>query len=457
MGSFVIICLTAGLLSCDQPCLRSVLSVLKQAKAHTRPVDYCDTPTPKLFEKENLELYIRVKYGFGWGETTSFLLPSLKLFWPHIHVVIVFDAEELDDQWAAANINNITAKFSPITFRSTLRKQYTNSGLLGLKSKADPKLEWHGYQREHVDMMYADEIVHAKYIAIADSDAMVVTLVTPNTVFSDSKPRIIGVLSRSAMGSDKNWVHGIQAVQFMLKKDYVISCMSYFPVILKREHIRMFREHVERVHKKPFIEVYKEMFIMTQWYCHYSMMCNYVWHYHHDDYVFHYHSYVGWRQGWDSPQPNQIKKFDFLTETNKQPVVRASTHASYTLGQGHLYKKYNPFVAGPAFIEAFCFIAHAQCQSNVDRLLWKKACAQSGVHVNDVQKLLFRFESWQSWEWEPRIRQAQAMHYQDVEASTNWISWGKTVLNQTQPELWKKLIDNFEMVQRAQASSKPPR
>ena len=407
----------------------------------SEPLRYDKTPTPAFFEKSNYELYIRVKFGFGWGEVTSLLLPSLQLFWPHCSVVMVFDGEEKEDQDAASNIAKLTEKFAPVKFRSSLRDQYTKAGLVGLRNKVDPKLVWHGYQREHIDMMYADEISTAKYIGIADSDALMITPIMPSTVFSkDGRPIVIGTVSRSAMGGDVNWNHGIMAVEFMLKKEYAICCMSYFPVILKREHITEFRAHVEKVHKKPFIEVYKEMFLLTKWYCHYSMMCNYVWHFHRDQYDFHYQSYVGWRAGWDTKLQYQVSDWSFLNEQNKHPIVRASTHASYTLGYGHLYKNYKPEAPARAFLESFCYAANAQCRNATDCDRWRKRCAASKVNLNAVQPLLFRFESWQSWEYDPKIHEAQVSHYNSLKSYPYWLSYGAYVLEKTQPTIWKQFM-----------------
>ena len=426
-----------------------------QSEKDTISLSYERTPVPKLFRKDNLELYLRVRYVIGWPESSNLLLPSLKLFWPHASIAVVFDAEEVVDQWAAANIQNISARYAPVNFRAVLAEDYRS--MLGVQTLTIPSFPYLGYHRGHLDMMHADKHVQSKHVGFVDSDAMMVTLVTPESIFSpDGKPRIIGFLSRDNMGFEPYGIQFMKAVRYMLKKDAVLVCMSYFPVMFKREHITKFREYVAKVHNKPFLDVFKEMFRKTILYCHYSMMCNYVWYYHRDDYVFHYHSYVAWRPGWDEPQPDQIKNFGFLTDENKRPVARVSTHATYTIMTDHLRPgTYNHSIAGPWFIDGFCYVANAQCQSPQVCRFWHEACGRSGIDLDGTQVLLFRFERTQSWEWDSRCEDAQRNHYDKVRNAAFWIPWGEEVLSQTYPELWEELM-NFYKAAKSRKMSSPP-
>lgn len=70
--------------------------------------------------------------------------------------------------------------------------------------------------------------------------------------------------------------------------------MSYFPVVMKTEHVKGMREYIEKIHGKPFLEVFHEWIVRPEHQeivAHFHPMCIYMWHFHRDEYSWHsYHT-----------------------------------------------------------------------------------------------------------------------------------------------------------------------
>jgi hypothetical protein len=62
-----------------------------------------------------------------------------------------------------------------------------------------------------------------------------------------------------------------------------MTCMSYFPVIVKTAHIREMREYLARYHNKSFDQAFKEN-INSNHYSQFGIMCTYLWGFHKDEY-----------------------------------------------------------------------------------------------------------------------------------------------------------------------------
>lgn len=396
------------------------------------------------FADDNLQLYMRLSYNHSWGEARSVMLQSQLFFWPHVRTHIVFDAEDISGprgKEVLAEIEEGIEDFRPLRISHSFAKPYIGYNLEGAPGGPDCKCVWHGYQRGHLDMLFADRIVKSKYVGLTDTDAMFVTLVTPESIFSaGGRPRVFGVLGRANRGADVMWRNIAASTAYFLKKDYVVACMAYFPVIIATAHIKEMRSYVEKMHGQPFIKVYKEMFMKWGFYCHFSIMCNYVWHFHRNDYTWHYHNYQQNRPSWDTPIPGQIHKFNFLTLDNLKPRARVSTHASYTILGQHLYNAHKPELIAVPMTQGFCYALLAQAKTQRERESWSRACQIVRISSSSTyQVLLFRFESWLSWEWSPHTHEAQMVHYDTVKRAPYWAEYGKKILKQRQPIAWKNL------------------
>ena len=408
-----------------------------------------DENAPPEFHPDHLQLYTRMKYTYGWNESRSCFLPSLQLFWPHVRVVVGLDADGKEDQNMAPKIAEmVTSQYPPLRARGELIANHPS--LLRYPG-------YSGYRRGQLDMMFADKVVNSKYVGLCDTDTLFVTLVMPRTVFTaDGRPIVHGSVSRASNG---DWWRKVAiGVHYMLKKPYAISCMSYFPVILETAHIAEMRAYVEKIHGRPFIEVYKGLYRFGV-YCHYSIMCNYIWHFHRDKYDMRHQNYYRFEGDWNASRQGEISDYSFLTKENTKPVVRASTHYSYTsfgvpydlprgkkmIAAGFMHHirggKYTPDVFRPLLVFSFCYSAMAQCRDRAELSRLTSACAKINATQDKLHTLLYRFEIWQTWEWDPRCLQAQQEYFESMKAyKSNWFSYGKDILERFQNSSYSTLI-----------------
>ena len=403
---------------------------------------------PAEFRLENIELYTRMKFDKAWNEARSCFFPSLQLFWPHIRVVVGLDADAAHDQQMAPKIAEmVKSQYPPLQARGVLIADYPS--VVGNPG-------YSGYYRGQLDMMFADKVVKSKYVGLSDTDTLFVTLVTPRAVFAaDGRPIIHGSISRASNGDW--WWKAAVGVHYILKKPCAISCMSHFPVILETKHIAEMRAYVEKIHGKPFLEVYKGLFKFG-YYCHYSIMCNYIWHFHRDKYEMHYQNYYRFAGDWNATRKGEINDFSFLTKENIRPIVRVSTHYSYTsfgvpydlprgakmIARGfvqHLGNRYAPEQVRPLIIHSFCYSAMAQCKEPAECDKLTRACGKVGAANDKLQILLYRFEIWQSWEWDSRCLTVQQEYYQTVKDYKHyWLPYGKEVLERFQKSAFTELM-----------------
>ena len=66
-----------------------------------------------------------------------------------------------------------------------------------------------------------------------------------------------------------------------------VRCMSYFPVIIKRVHLHLMREHISKMHHgKSFDDVFRDR---NGIYSQFNVMCAYMFYFHRDEYVWYMH------------------------------------------------------------------------------------------------------------------------------------------------------------------------
>ena len=93
---------------------------------------------------------------------------------------------------------------------------------------------------------------HKKYVAyieLNDTDTMFVSRVVPEMLFVDGKPKVVASYGYIV---HTWWQHASEDTFNLFKTKEVMRCMSYFPVIMKVEHIVELRKYFEKLHGMPF-------------------------------------------------------------------------------------------------------------------------------------------------------------------------------------------------------------
>ncbi|KAL3856468.1 hypothetical protein ACJMK2_011222 [Sinanodonta woodiana] len=250
---------------------------------------------------EDLELYRRMSSAF-LELYDNVVLPSLKYFWPgNVSIVVVLDQERPQDH----------------ELGKTFSKRYPYPRVV-YQNPIDPIF------------FYPEDKITKRYVGFIDTDTVFVTRVIPELLFEEGKPVIIGNYGKYEMplfAKEESLGTGK-----MLKSKEIARGMSYFPVIMKVSHIVELRNYVEKLHNKTFDEIFK--ISSNGPYSQFSVMCQYVWNFHRDEYKFYFHfrSYNnGTWNGEDNPPGREPYTFyqTNVTEEQKMPKPRSSIHLRY--------------------------------------------------------------------------------------------------------------------------------
>ena len=188
-----------------------------------------------------LELYVQFTNNGGWAKDFEhWLMRSVDLFWPEEHrkVTVVLDGWKASDHGFGCYV---------------LSKWPRHQVNVCYRNQMDPKVYQNdGHNQIYLDMMHADTCIRSEYVGFVDTDSMFVTVITPNLLFENKKPIVVGRIGRPVRPC---W---LVTAAYILGHTQVMQHMSYFLVIFKVEHIIKMRRHVELYHRKAFMEVFRE-------------------------------------------------------------------------------------------------------------------------------------------------------------------------------------------------------
>ena len=430
---------------------------------------------PAVFRPDNLQLYVRLNSSRGWGEARSYLLPSLQMFWPHSKLLVVLDQEDPVERVFANNVAEKCKEFQPVVVKGVTVPPPTLPGIA--KRKNAWGVQFLGYYQGQMDMLYADKITTSKYVAFVDTDTVFTTLVTPESIFADSqKPRIIGMVHRTATGARDadQWRRMYAPTTEALKRPYTMGCMNMFPVVVYTKHLAALRRHMAKIHGKSFLEAYVDVWSHHPLWCHFTILCNYLWYYHRADYDFHFQSAVHWRQGWQNLQDDGANNdASVFNKVNRSPLVRVSIHAAYAAPEFldvdkmitktspekgfHLKEnRYEPFLIQTLLVRGFCFAATSLCSTSeaCDRL--RQVC-RSVQFQREPFLPFFRFEVTyeNGWFSDQRDIEAQRRYEKSLAGQERWLVHAGTVLEQrTKNKKWSDLATSIMSVSKHQTGSR---
>eukprot|EP00112_Aurelia_sp_Birch-Aquarium-sp1_P019081 Seg4654.1 transcript_id=Seg4654.1/GoldUCD/mRNA.D3Y31 product="hypothetical protein" protein_id=Seg4654.1/GoldUCD/D3Y31 len=341
------------------------------------------------------ELYVRLtniesfrKQLDGW------LFKSINLFFVKYlaSTVVVLDKEKSAD-W---------------DFGNEILKNYKHMKLRLCFMNPVPQDIIHNWSKErmYLDMMHADNCTQKEFVGFLDVDTLFVTAVTEDLLFEDDKPVVTGRIGAPRIPC---W---IATAEYILGRKQVMQCMSYFPVVFKVTHITEMRTYVEKIHNKTFLEVFKiapqAAKVATSCFCHYSIMCNFVWYHHREAYAWHLQVVPGGKWNGIGAIPSMVDASYFENEvlaSEKIPIPRSSVHARHIMHKG----KYLDGVV-PSKAVTDTFMKEGVCYS-----FGFEKCPEKCREFNkgEIQNSLFAFENYR-WQWDPRCYQMQVKHYTRV-------------------------------------------
>ena len=341
---------------------------------------------------QDLEVYVRYTTADAEfpKQAESWLFRNISLFWPkNATVIVVLDKENAGDRVYGSKIKKSTWS-KKISFKVCYMDAYP------------PEMIHHwGKMRMYVDMMHADLCTNATYVGLVDVDTLFTTAVMPSLVLEAGKPVVIGRIGEPRIPC---W---IKTGEYVLGIKQVMQCMHYFPVTFKTAHIKEFRDYVTKLHGKDFNDVIAEASskskVDSNCYCHYSMMCNYMWYHHRNEYAWHLQYVKPTR-----PSTASVPYEYFNTEVKpheKIPHPRSSQHIRHFMLNG---KYMDAVIPSERFVNDT--LLEGLCYSFGVRLCCSLCSGyeQTSIHVN-----LFNFENY-DWLWDSRCMEKQIEHYQNV-------------------------------------------
>lgn len=305
-----------------------ILLIQHGTTTNANNISYCNRKWPTLDLFLPMNLHQNTKHPRYYEFETMFLRTFL-LFFPlqlsNVSLTVAVD-EELKGTSAAIEVNN------------TL-KEVENLVPGGIKLIGLPVSQYYrsGYDRQQFVMFWADNFTNKEYVGFLDSDVAFITLIDREDLFEDGKPVVNGRSGYHPAGDGlSKWSYGTFMALGILEP---FKCMSYFPVIIKTEHLKELRDFISHYHKLSFNQAFL-VNVSSQPYSQFAIMCTYLFHYRRDDYKWYIHTET---PDWDgknpAPHPGQDNNFSLFSPEMYIAKPRIATHV------GHRRCPSNPIVS----------------------------------------------------------------------------------------------------------------
>ena len=334
---------------------------------------------------------------------STWLLLSLKLFWPKhlMNIKLLLDDESQRDYKIGLRLAK-TWPYPKIAFRKP----------------GDPSVYGHNQRRRmFLSYFYPDEYVSAKYVGFVDTDTMFITVITPQMLFVKGKPTV------QARIGEPYYQVGVECwsdvTEYFLGEKEALQCMTYFPVIFKVRHVVEMRKFAEKRFGKPFLEIFRKSLDFQNpslrgfdCICQYSIICNYVWYHHRDEYDFHLQMtpHGNWTGDHRRQSQQSMEYFKSIDSKYFTPKPRVAIHAQHYMENGVYIDKHKDITREPHFTHLKRRIQEGLCYS-----IWFDLCPKNcmGFEKGSLQSALYSFEMF-DWSWDTRCLEEQKKHYKQV-------------------------------------------
>ena len=330
----------------------------------------------------DMELYLRMTSTVPLFTNfyENVLVRSMRYFWPYISsMVVVLDQEKPQDH-VFGNSSRYTFPFPKICYMDNLTVPgYT------------------GKDRMQRDMFYPERCTSKKYVAFVDTDTVFITRIIPEMLFADGKPIVIGVYGRELL---RHWKDKAHSTTILFKTKEVMRCMTYFPVVLKVDHIIQARQHIEKLHGMPFDEVLIRL--KAKSFSQFNIMCQYIWLFHRNEYQFHLQLQVNVTNILHSYRVDALEMNKNISEEQKMPIARVCAH----------YKTVKGWETQKTHIDLFrssiCFVGGFE--------LCPEKC--KAYNRTTLRQYMFDFNG-NDWRWDSRCLAVQQEHYRRLARHTD--------------------------------------
>ena len=292
---------------------------------------------------------------------------------------------------------------------------YMNYAHMFVGRNADEFEAWHG--------------VYPKYVAISDTDSVLMTPVAPEDMFDErGRPVVIGRLLSSRVDAKDSWKAYSLGTKAVLKKPEMMMCMTNFPMVFKVKHMKEMVKYIERIHGKRFVDVMSKIDANGTEVSQFNIMCNYAWYFHREEYDWHLQKAEGsittqLPGGVSTKEWKNIVKDKSLTV----PVTRNAHHFTHSAPQ------FNQMMLNHI---SFCSVCkEADACKGLEKYSNRSDC--KNLILVKMTETFFRFEdSYSIWTWDEKVGDARTKHFDNVKKmiKRNYWNFSTSVLD--------KLIEN---------------
>ena len=278
----------------------------------------CDLPWPKI------ELFLPTSIHKNhrsprYYELDNVFLRSFLLFWPleisNVSLTVAHDEETISHHSAI------------VTCKSITEIQHIMPG--GAKVALLPPSPYYrgNYDRQQLAMFWADNFTDSEYVGFMYTDVAFVTYIDREDLFEEGKPVI------NARGgyfrTTKDAAHIRTETLGPLKP---FKALSYFPVIIKRSHLKDAREYISQRHNLTFDDTfYQKISVLSVGrsyeYSLFDIMFTYLYTFKRSEYKWYIHA--GTNDGYRkkrSPVYDEDGNLTIFPDETIVPKPRVSSH-----------------------------------------------------------------------------------------------------------------------------------
>ncbi len=272
-------------------------------------------------------------------------LRSFLHFWPlsisNTSLVLTYDKETSNSQFV---------KDMTLTMQALSKRLYGRWNMIGI-----PTFPYYreGYDRQQYNMFWADNYTTSDYIGFVDTDTIFTTYIDREDLFEDGKPVINakGAITREAIPT--RWFQSTNRTMHMLES---LTCMAYFPVIIKRTHLRDIRDYIAKLHGMSFDEAFYRIITLDKNYSQFNIMCAYLWKFKREEYKW----YVRMMQLLDgdtipNPLPGQDPDLTQFSPEMRFPKPFIATHSRYRRTKTNGLVSEIPLIVSPTMFQCLLF------------------------------------------------------------------------------------------------------
>ena len=299
-------------------------------------IPYNTSPTDRAFSR--LELFLSTFPGNtnieesgiinGFTELRETFIRTLEFFWPreNIRITAVIDNTAFSNDYERIQMIS--------SFKSFFHNEVSDSVKIVINNQTNSTLYGPGWYLQQLLMLWADNFTDAEYIGFVDDDTLFTSPVNSYDLFDEAgRPRVIArsIFPEDVPGS-RNW---LLASEFAFKRTPRLYAMSYFPVIIKRDHLRLMRDDIlsrhpqytcfddfysALIHRKVRdVDIYGLAGVSQ-----FCLMMEYTFDAHRDEYSWHFETQ---------------RSIKLATNEMYEPFPRVAIHGSYIFGNRKLRKK----------------------------------------------------------------------------------------------------------------------